>query len=74
MADVHLRNLDVLKDTDKAYQFRQHQRGGQYVDFWIPKSQIGNNTKYKDAEKRLVRMDVSIPEWLFEQKTGVQDL
>lgn len=70
--DVRLSNLDVVRETAKAYLFRQHQRGGVEVEFWIPKGQIGNNTKRWNSDRTKVEnMDISIPEWLLADKEGV---
>lgn len=66
--EVHLRNLAVVKDKEKAYLFRQKQRGSRQVEFWIPKGQIGYKKKHAVHDGEFPCMDISIPEWLFEKK------
>jgi hypothetical protein len=64
-----LRNLAIIRETEKAYQVRQDRAQRDSVVAWIPKSAIEGKRIYgqpDDDGNR--RMDCKIEDWLGDEK------
>lgn len=58
---AYIRRLEVVTKSEHAILFQQKQGRGNYVQSWIPKSQIDYQKTIDDLT------EIQIPDWLAEK-------